>query len=1074
MIIANFSRRTIPMVALLMRLLNATREEVGRVAIMLSMGFFMGMFLATISVASLSLFLSHFDEQTHLPQAFLLSGAFGIIATLLYNFLQNRIPFPLLAAISLLVIIGITAFLEFGGGLLRNPNDIYFLGFTQIIPFTFTILLIFWGSFGRLFNLRQSKKLVGTVDVGAAVASFIAFFSIPQILNFKNIETRDLYTLALFSIALFFGAYLLLTFKYLSKARTFAEEKKLYKKIGAGDFFRNKYIVYMALFIVASMLALNFVDYSFLSVTTLQFRDDELANFISYFEMSVVIFGFLFQSFASDRIVAEYGMRVAMLINPILIALFSISAIALGYTFGYSPSSEFFFLFFVAIATSKLFISSLRDALDNQTFKLYLLPIDSSIRIDVQTKIEGMVTAFASLLAGGLIILINKVEAFGFIYIIIFTVPIVVAWYFIANRMHANYRQTLHQSLMKNKESLQTEFQKEFTLRSILEKNASSTISSKVIYSLKLMEKLEPVLFENAVIRLATSDEPSLSSFAITKIKSLGIDEDLNRTPSLRLAQQARGDAEDSDFLSIEPEKLIQLGKSGKQSDRILATKLLRKLTGPKTIFILLELMRDIDPKVRIEALITARKIKSKETWPLLIETLGSTTFGHYAAAALIESGESVLSTLENAFHKSGQQDRVMLRIVQIIGRIGGNYALQLLWRKADYPDKRIVKQILYSLRYINYQAIGRQKREVISLLEAEMGKTIWNLAAIHELPQEPHFKYLREALVEEVRENYDQVTILLSLLYDPQSIQIIRENIDSRQPDNIAYALELMDVFVDVELKPKLFPLLDDLSTEEKLKKLQIFFPRENYTPIQMINYLLNRDFNETNRWTKACAIHTTAYMADFRISKGLIAQVFNRDRLLQETAAWVIYKKDKRVYSEIAKRLPVKDKQFIDSSLEVNQLINGLEDGFFLNIEMIMFIKHIPVFKNIHGYMISDLAERIHAIDLEIGETIRFESKEVNAPIFIVAYGEVTLLHDQIPVLQLPVGAVHGDLFQSGKPATGNTLQALKRSVIFKIDVMDFFFVMANHHELVQRLIQNITTMEKKNSEQTMNKLN
>ncbi len=1061
------------MLAFLMRLLNATREEVGRVVILLLMGFFMGMFLATINVASLSLFLSHFDEQIDLPNAFLLSGAFGIVATLVYNFLQNRIPFPLLAGLSLIVITAITAFLEFGEGFLNNPDDIYFLGFTQIIPFTFTIFLIFWGSFGRLFNLRQSKKLVGTVDAGAAVASFIAFFSIPQILNFESIETRDLYTIALTSVALFFVFYLILTFKYLLKARSFAQERKLYKKIGVKDFFQNKYILYMALFIVVSMLALNFVDYSFLSVMTLQFTDGQLANFISYFELAVVLFGFLFQTFATDRIVSEYGMRVAMLINPILIALFTLAAIGLGLAFG-QPGSEFFALFFVAIATSKLFISSIRDALDSQTFKLYLLPIDSAIRIDVQTKIEGLITAFASLLAGGLIILINRVEAFGFIYIVIFTLPIVISWYFIANRLHANYRRTLHKALLKNKENLSDEYQKEFTLRSILEKNASSTISTKVIYSLKLMEKLEPVLFENTVMRLATSDEPSLSTFAMTKIKSLGIDEDLNRTPSVRLAHQALGDSEDSDLLSIEPGKLIQLGKSGKQSDRILAAKLLRKLTSPKTIFILLELMRDMDPKVRIEALVTARKIKVKETWPLLIETLGSTTYGHYATSALIESGESVLSTLENAFHKSGQQDRVMLRIVQIIGRIGGNYALKLLWRKADYPDKRIVKQILYSLRYIKYQATGREKREVISLLDTEMGKTIWNLAAISELPADPHFKYLREALVEEVRENYDHVTILLSLLYDPQSIQMIRENIDSREPDNIAFALELLDIFVDVELKPKLFTLFDDLTTEEKLKKLQIFYPRENYTPIQMINYLLNRDFNETNRWTKACAIHATAYMPDFRISKGLIAQVFNRDRLLQETAAWVIYKKDKRVYDEIAKRLPTKDKQFIDSSLEVNQLINGLEDGFFLNIEMIMVIKRIAVFKNIHGYMISDLAERITAIDLEVGETIQFDDKEVNAPIFIVAFGEVSFLLDTIPVSQLQSGSYYGDLFQSEKPSKANRIQAQKRSVIFKIDVMDFFFVMANHHELVQRLIQNITTIEKKTSKHTMKELN
>src|SRR6185369_10386232 len=98
----------------------------------------------------------------------------------------------------------------------------------------------------------------------------------------------------------------------------------------------------------------------------------------------------------------------------------------------------------------------------------------------------------------------------------------------------------------------------------------------------------------------------------------------------------------------------------------------------------------------------------------------------------------------------------------------------------------------------------------------------------------------------------------------------------------------------IDQELKPKLFPLLDQTSTQHKLETLQLFYPRENYTAIQSINYILNRDFNLNNRWTKACAIHATAYMSDFRISRGLVAQVFNTDKLLQETAAWVIYNKD------------------------------------------------------------------------------------------------------------------------------------------------------------------------------------
>src|SRR5207249_4515985 len=108
---------------------------------------------------------------------------------------------------------------------------------------------------------------------------------------------------------------------------------------------------------------------------------------------------------------------------------------------------------------------------------------------------------------------------------------------------------------------------------------------------------------------------------------------------------------------------------------------------------------------------------------------------------------------------------------------------------------------------------------------------------------------------------------------------------IEAGTPDSIQYALELLDLFVDQDLKPKLIPLLDDSSTSAKLEALQIFFPRESYTAIQTINYILNRDFNYNNRWTKACAIHLTAYLADFRVSRGLISQMFNQDKLLQET---------------------------------------------------------------------------------------------------------------------------------------------------------------------------------------------
>ena len=330
------------MKARLLRFLDVEADEVERVLLLFIMGFSMGMFMATMSVASQSLFLQNFNESTELPVAFVVSGFFGLLATIVYNFLQNRIPFPVLATFSLATIALITAFIEFGEGFFADPKTMYAFGFTQILPFSFIIYLVFWGSFGRLFNLREAKRLVGVVDIGAMIAAFIAFFSIPLLLKFLD-RPQALYGLALLSILAFIALFTYLSARHLKKARSFSQEKTMYQKLSIKDFIHNRYILYMSLFIIFSMMAITFVDYSFLNVTPLQMEDPAaLADFISYFEGTVVVFCFLFQVLATDYVQSMYGMRVSLLVSPVLIGFFTLAALGLGLLLGYSPEDNYF------------------------------------------------------------------------------------------------------------------------------------------------------------------------------------------------------------------------------------------------------------------------------------------------------------------------------------------------------------------------------------------------------------------------------------------------------------------------------------------------------------------------------------------------------------------------------------------------------------------------------------------------------------------------------------------------------------------------------------------------------------
>src|SRR5882762_4850018 len=458
------------MFARLFKMLDVEPEESGPVGHLLAISFLMGLFLATFAVAAQTLFLRDWNEQIYLPWALVISGAFGIVVTSIYNFLEGRIHFIALAILNLVIIIGFAAFIEFGEYFISDVTNLYYFGFTLVLPFTFVTTLVFWGSFARMFNLRQSKRVIGSVDLGMDIASIIAFFSIPVLLQL-GVTVEYLFSIALFSVIAYLILFIRLGNRYLRTNKALHSEAEEHKKLSPFEFLKNKYIVQMSLFIIVSMVSLRFIDYSFFNVTAKQFDTESLPYFLSLFEGTIVIFSFVFTTFITDRINQDYGLRVSLIINPLLLILFTGAALALGSIWGIDASvSSTAIYFFIMIAMSKLFVNSLRDAIDSPIFKFYYVPIDKTIKIDTQTKIDGIVTAVASTVAGGLIVLINQFKIFDLLSITMFTLPLLGIWYWVTNRMYHGYRETLQSSLVKNKSILEKELVKEYTMDSLLEK----------------------------------------------------------------------------------------------------------------------------------------------------------------------------------------------------------------------------------------------------------------------------------------------------------------------------------------------------------------------------------------------------------------------------------------------------------------------------------------------------------------------------------------------------------------------------------------------------------------------------
>jgi len=1050
------------MKSFLLKAVNAEPEEASQVFYLLILGFFLGIFLASYDVTSITLFIREFDESTQLPIAVVASGGLAIIITYLFSFLQTRVSFRGMAMgwiiLMILLLVGTYYRIETTEVGTFDRKVIYFVVFALFVPFNFLSLLIFWGSFNRMFNLRQAKRIIGGIDTGMLVASIVALFGIGIVVKSLP-RTEDLLLMSAFAIIASAATFFMMSGKHKLVVQSSEGQVRL-QRMSLSKMSKNKYISLMMIFVIISAMAVVFMDYTFYNVAGAQYPNEaELGSFIAYFEATVVIFSFLFQTFVTDWIISNYGLRVSLIINPILLGLLIGVSIIVGTSVGYTSASENFIYFFLIIAGSKLFIDSLADALDGPAFKLYFLPIDSAVKFDVQTKIEGVVTAFAGVIGGSLIILMNYFHL-SFIYIVLGMLPILGLWYIITTRMNTNYKRTLQDTLNRTKGDKEEE-QTNYSINSVLENEVQSKKDERVIYGLKLMERLDPALFETSILKFLDHDSDSVRKFAENKVKNLDLEyEDPEKSDLKKLASQAKGMAEMTEVLNVPSSRLHALGTSIKQEDRLLAAKLLRRLIDQENIFILLDLLRDQDPKVRMAAISTARKTKRVETWPVLIDLLNSSTYSHAAAAALVEAGSSCLFTLETAFHRSGQTQKVMLKIVQIMTRIGGDEAFQLMWKKIDFHDRKIVKQILQALRFYHFQANEEQFPTIRDLLDGEIGKAIWNMAAISEIPKDDNNKNLISALEEEIASNYDHIYMLLSLIYDPKEISLVKNNIETGTADGIALGIELMDIFLHTDLKPKLFPLIDDISVNDKINQLQIFYPREKYSHFETINYIINRDYNQINRWTKSLALKTIEDIDDFKVSRGIVAQLFNPDYLLMETAAWIIYKKDKRTYSRVSTRLDEGLKRNLDEKLFSTFFFESFKDDFPLTIDKILFLKEIPVFSSINGILLSQIVDKFKTLKLKDKGKAEIYDEDNDKPIFIVGKGEVTLYHDDEALVTLGTKEVFGDIFTMDESKNITSLSVKGETIIFQITLNDFFDVMANQHELAQGFISNISS--------------
>jgi hypothetical protein len=240
----------------------------------------------------------------------------------------------------------------------------------------------------------------------------------------------------------------------------------------------------------------------------------------------------------------------------------------------------------------------------------------------------------------------------------------------------------------------------------------------------------------------------------------------------------------------------------------------------------------------------------------------------------------------------------------------------------------------------------------------------------------------------------------------------------------------------------------LDDLSDYEKISRLEVLYPRVKLDDKLVLKFLINRDFTQSNRWTKACALHRIGSLKwkDFAID--LIAQLFNPDQLIREVAAWSLFQIDPELYHSNAKRLG------LDAKSKLDLVILSDTNAELMEFEKIKFYESIDVLKEIPGITLSYLADISEEIRLKDNEVLRLD-QNFNNYFYITFKGTVEYFSKGKPIRDFNSGDFIGEVITGGGYAS-NLLRARSETILLKIRKDNIFELLADKITLTERFLE------------------
>ena len=786
----------------------------------------------------------------------------------------------------------------------------------------------FWLFSNAIFDATQAKRLFVLFGLGGIIGAFTGGEVTSLIVDTAGVSTENL---LFFCIAFLALCIVLVNVVWAMKQKedvgqparptrrkqpkeSYAELFKLVK--------RSRHLLLIVGIIAITMATASFIDYQFKTVSVLSFPvKQDLTAFLGKFYGRLSLIAFLFQLFLSYRFLRLFGVGGAILLLPLGLLGGSIAMLLVP---GLMSAV-------LIRGTDGVF----RYSIDKTGRELLFLPVPLEIKKRTKVFIDVFVDRWFRGFAGGVLLLLVGVLHFSVRQLSIVVVAMLLVWLFMVFRMRKEYVEAFRRALERREidpDELSVNIADASTLTTLRTALGSSN-ERQIIYSLDMLRDVRDSEILGAIKPLLSHESPGIRAKAIRVLRSNGDNTVVSEMEGLLENGDPGVRREAMHYLCDQPavDRVTMLRRyladssvgirsaaigciadhAGSGEADLLGEDMIRELLtgqGPENEFIrvqiaealgsmqdpafkgfLRQLLDDPSPGVVNEAMRSAGQTGDREFVPRLLERIFDRRFRKNARDALAAYGDRVTGTLSDYICDTSYDFTARSNLCRVMKQIPTQHSVDTLISIIDAVEPAMKYHVIKALNYLranyprlkfNHEALGDALIE-----ETESYYTILQILNLEDRSDDDAERLMRKALEEKIDENLERIFRLLGLTYSQKDIHGAYLGIISKRKELYASAVEFLDNVLKKQVKKYLFPIVDSISMDMRIRRGQELFGVHIPDSDAALKYLIEGK----DPWLKACAIFALKDDSSAELRKLAKRSIDDPNAVVRETARLV-----------------------------------------------------------------------------------------------------------------------------------------------------------------------------------------